>query len=153
MSLSVAATGSSRAAGPSVYEAKVLNKAILLGPQSSPTELAVTPPLPAGTYLVHATVGVVVGPNDNVVCATSPVSTPAGTNDSVFGSAGNGATESGTGPNGVYGIATILDTWQITTSGDQIRVVCTVGHYGAGTYAGGAVIVAEPLSSLMETIG
>src|SRR6476661_3138347 len=78
---------------PVVFETKVTCcQTIVLS--SGGTLIATTPSLPVGTYLVHATVGVVIGPNDgHVTCATAPTS--VGGNDGIFGSAGNGATESG----------------------------------------------------------
>ena len=49
---------------------------------SGGTLIATSPALPAGTYLVHATVGVVIGPNDgHVTCATAPTS--VGGNDGI----------------------------------------------------------------------
>jgi hypothetical protein len=144
--------GAARTFPPHVFEQKLLCcKTIVLGPQSSPTQVTETPGLPVGTYLVHATVGVVIGPNDNVVCATAPAS--IGGNDGIFGGAGNGATESGTGPAGVYATVTIVDTWTITKSGDRLEIGCNVGHFGQGTYASQAVIAAVKLGSLTETQG
>ena len=86
---------------PHVYQGKIVNAHIVLGPQSNPTLLAETPPLPGGTYLVTATVGAVIGSQDNMVCAASNVR--AG-NDGVFGTAGNSGTA------GDYGTAAMTDT-------------------------------------------
>jgi len=134
---------------PIVYETKVTCcPTILLGGSSNATLIATSPALRAGTYLVHATVGVVMGPNDNVICATAPTS--VGGNDGIFGSAGNGATESGSGANGVYGIASIVDTWTITTTGDTIYLYCWVGHFGMGTYADQAVLALDRVGTLIQ---
>lgn len=112
------------------------------------TLIATTPPLPAGTYLVHATANAIIGPNDgHVVCATAPTS--IGGNDGIFGYAGNGALDSGFGPNGVYGNATIVDTWTITTPGDTIYLYCWVGNFGQGTYVSQGLIAAERLGKLI----
>src|ERR1700759_4052813 len=88
--------GPSGAAGPTVYQGDVKNRTLVLGPQSDPTQIVDTPPLPAGTYLVSYSVGFVLGPADNSVCAAWLKSQPRG-NDGVFGVGGNGATESGIG--------------------------------------------------------
>ena len=141
--------GDTGAVGP-VYETKLTCcQHIVVGPQRDPTLIIHSPALPAGTYLVHATVGLVMGPNDNVVCATSPSSLPLGTNDGIFGSAGNGSATSGTGTSGVYGVAVIVDTWNVTAN-DSIEIVCNVGHPGTGTYVSQAVITAERLSALVQ---
>ncbi len=133
---------------PVVYESKVTCcQTTVLGGSNNATLIAVSPSLPAGTYLVHATVGVVMGPNDNVICATAPTS--VGGNDGIFGTAGNGATESGQGPNGVYGVATIVDTWTITQR-DTVYLYCWVGHFGMGTYASQAVLVLEKVGTLIQ---
>src|SRR5579863_4446936 len=42
---------------------------IVLGPQSNPTIVVQTPPLPAGNYVVTAFAGAVIASNDQVVCA------------------------------------------------------------------------------------
>jgi hypothetical protein len=133
---------------PVVYETKVTCcQTTLLGGSNDATPIATSPSLPPGTYLVHATVGVVMGPNDNVICATAP--TRVGGNDGIFGSAGNGATESGHGANGVYGVATIIDTWTITQR-DTIYLYCWVGHFGMGTYASQAVLALEKVGTLIQ---
>lgn len=120
---------------------------IVLGPQSDPTSLGGIPTMQPGTYLVHYSVGVVMGPNDGVVCAASNT---AGGNDGIFGAAGNGATESGTGPNGVYGQASAVDT--ITVSkGQTISLTCNVGHYGQGTYVSGWSLTATKIGTLHKT--
>ena len=117
---------------PHVYQGKIVNAHIVLGPQSNPTLLAETPPLPGGTYLVTATVGAVIGSQDNMVCAASNVR--AG-NDGVFGTAGNSGTA------GDYGTAAMTDTIQVT-AGQQISVTCNSTNFGQGTYAGSAVVEA-----------
>jgi hypothetical protein len=133
---------------PIVYETKVTCcQTITLGGSDAATLIAVSPSVPPGTYFVHATVGVVMGPNDNVICATAP--TQVGGNDGIFGTAGNGATESGYGPDGVYGIATIMDTWTITQT-DTIYLYCWVGHFGQGTYASQAVLALEKVGTFIQ---
>jgi hypothetical protein len=137
-----------RIAKPVVYETKVVCcQTIVLGSSQNATLIATSPSLPVGKYLMQATVAVVMGPNDNVACATAPSS--IGGNDGIFGSAGNGATESGQGANGVAGSATIVDTWNITTPGDTVYLYCWVGHYGMGTYASQGVIALEKLGTLV----
>lgn len=120
---------------------------IVLGPQSSPTALGGTPALAAGRYLVQYSVGVVMGPNDGVVCAAS--STPGG-NDGIFGTAGNGARDSGTGPNGIYGQASTVDTINVT-KGQTISLTCNAGHYGQGTYVSGWSLTATKIGTLHKT--
>jgi hypothetical protein len=123
---------------------------VVLGPQSHPTYLAATPPLRAGWYLVNYTVGVVIGRNDNVVCAAWIKNDPTGnTNDGVFSGAGNGATESGTGPGGVYGNASTVDTIHVK-KGQRISVTCNAGHYGQGTYASGVTLTATKIGTLIK---
>ena len=119
-----------------VYQGKIVNEHIVLGPSSAASLLTQTRALPAGTYLVTATVGAVIASHDQIVCAVSNV---AHGNDGVFGTAGN----PGTG--GIYGTATMTDT--ITaSSGQHISVTCNAFNYGKGTYAGDAVIEAVPVA-------
>ncbi len=131
-----------------VYQGDIKNQAMVLGSQSNPTHIVDTPPLPAGTYLVSYSVGFVLGPADNAVCAAGLKSAP-GSNDGVFGVGGNGASESGTGAGGVYGNGVALDTITVTTSGDQISVDCNSGQGNKGTYVGGATIIASPVGTLV----
>lgn len=119
-----------------VYQGKIVNQHIVLGPQYNPTLLAETPALPAGTYLVTAIVGGTIASHDQIVCAAWNV---AGGNDGVFGTVGN----PGTGF--VYGTATMTDTLHVT-AGQQIRLVCNSFNYGLGTYAGDAVVEAVPVA-------
>jgi hypothetical protein len=141
--------GSAAPRAPVVYETKVACcQTIVLGSAQNATLIATTPPLPAGTYLVHAVTNAVIGPSDgHVTCATAP--TMVGGNDGIFGYSGNGATDSGSGPNGVYGSNVILDTWTITSE-DTIYLYCWVGNFGQGTYVSQAVITAERLARLVE---
>jgi hypothetical protein len=144
------ATGPAGPAGsgqPTVYQGDIKNQSIVLGPQSNSTHIVDTPPLPVGTYLVSYSVGVVLGPLDNAVCAAAPASTPHG-NDGVFGVAGNGATESGTGAGGIYGNGVAFDTITITTPNDRISIYCNSANE-KGTYVGGATIVAIPVQNLV----
>ena len=120
-----------------VYQAKTVNQHTVLGPQSSPTTLVQTAPLPAGTYLVTATVAAVISSHDQIVCAAYP----GGGNDGVFGTAGN----PGTG--GIYGTATITDTMTVT-AGQRIPLGCNSFNYGLGTYAGSAVLEAVPVQTV-----
>jgi hypothetical protein len=132
----------------SVYQGDIKNQTIVLGSQSGPTHIVDTPPLPAGTYLVSYSVGFVLGPADNAVCAAG-LKSAHGSNDGVFGVGGNGASESGTGAGGVYGNGVALDTITVTTSGDQISVDCNSGQGDKGTYVGGATIIASPVGTLV----
>lgn len=135
---------------PVVYQAEhacCSGPPIVLGPQSKPTTLGGIPRMAAGTYLVQYTVGVVMGPNDAVVCAAGNVSHG---NDGIFGTAGNGATDSGTGPAGVYGEADAVDTITVT-KGQAISVTCNVGNYGQGTYVSGWSLTATEIGTLHKT--
>lgn len=134
---SSAASPDAAAKVSAVYQGKVVNQDIVLGPQSSPTTLTQTAALPAGTYLITATVGAVISSHDQIVCAAYP----NGGNDGVFGTAGN----PGTG--GIYGTATITDTVKVT-AGQRIPVVCNSFNYGLGTYAMSAVIEAVPVAAV-----
>jgi hypothetical protein len=136
---------------PIVYQTIRQGNPIVLGPQSQPTVLGKTPALGAGTYLVHFDVHLVMGPNDNVVCAAWFSNLPFG-NDGVFALAGNGATNSGRGPNGVYATATADDTITVT-NGQAIGLTCNVGHFGQGIYAGEWSLAATKIGTLhKETI-
>lgn len=122
---------------PVVYQGKVVNANIVLGPSSAPTELTRTQPLPAGTYLVSATVSAVIASHDQIVCAAYF----PGQNDGVFGTAGN----PGTG--NIYGTAAMIDTVTVS-AGQSIAVTCNSFNYGNGTYAGGAVLEAAPVAGV-----
>ena len=119
-----------------VYQGKIVDRHIVLGPQSAPTLLVRTPTLPAGTYLVTATVGAVISSHDQIVCAVSNV---LDGNDGVFGTAGN----PGTG--GIYGTAAIADTITVR-AGQHLSLGCNSFNYGKGTYAGSAVLEAVPVA-------
>ena len=120
---------------PVVYHAGITNQHLVLGPQSSPTTLVVTPPLKAGSYSVAYQVGVVMGGNDQVVCAAWIQNDPTGnTNDGVFGTAGNGS------PGGIYGSARAVDVIRVQ-AGQQISLGCNSFNFGHGTYAGEAQLV------------
>jgi hypothetical protein len=121
---------------PAVYQGKITGVDIVLGPQSDPTLLVRTPPLPAGRYLVTYAVSAVIASHDQIVCAASNV--PAG-NDGVFGTAGN----PGTG--GIYGTAASTDTITVR-AGQRISVTCNAFNYGKGTWAGNAVLEAVPVA-------
>jgi hypothetical protein len=119
-----------------VYQGKIVNQHIILGPQSNATLLVRTPALPAGTYLVTAIVGAIIASHDQIVCAALNVPNH---NQGVFGTAGN----PGTG--GIYGTATITDTIH-ASAGQHISVTCNSFSFGKGTYAGEAVVEAVPVS-------
>jgi hypothetical protein len=126
-----------------VYQGTLTSHNVVLGPQSAPTVVAHTPPLPAGTYLVTATVAAVIAGNDQIVCATAPASLGA-QNDGVFGTAGNGS------PGGIYGTATITDTWSVRTAGDTINLGCNAFNFGKGTYTGSASITALAVKNVTK---
>ncbi len=127
-----------------VYQGTLTGRNVVLGPQSDPTVVARTPPLPAGRYLVTATVAAVISGNDQIVCATAPASLGQ-QNDGIFGTAGNGS------PGGIYGTATITDTWTVTAGGDTINVGCNAFNYGKGTYTGSASITALAVKGVTKT--
>ncbi len=129
-----------------VYQGFARDKNIPLGLQSTPTQVLTTPALPAGTYLIHYSIGVVIGPSDNIVCEAAPLSGGPG-NDGIFGGAGNGASESGTGPAGIYANAASVDVWKTTKPGDQIAVWCNHTNANGGSYAGGGSIIATPVGT------
>jgi hypothetical protein len=131
----LAAQTSATAAKATVYQGKVVNQHAVLGPQSAPTNLVSTRVLPAGKYMVTATVAAVIAPNDQIVCAVSNV---PDTNDGVFGTAGNPASSGG-----IYGTATITDTITVS-AGQRLWLGCNSFNYGKGTYAGSAVLEAVP---------
>jgi hypothetical protein len=124
------------AALPAVYQGKIVGQHIVLGPQSNPTLLTQTPALPAGNYLITATVGAVIASHDQIVCAAFP-----GGNDGVFGTAGN----PGTGD--IYGTATMTDTVHVA-AGQQIQLTCNSFNFGNGTWAGDAVVEATPVAGV-----
>jgi hypothetical protein len=124
---------------PTVYQGKIVNQSIVLGPQSNPTLLTQTPPLPAGTYLVTAHVGATIASQDQIVCAVSNV--PHG-NDGVFGTAGNPGSAAF-----VYGSAAMTDTLH-ATAGQRISVTCNSFNYGLGTGVSNAVVEAIPVAKV-----
>jgi hypothetical protein len=138
----LAATPSSATAassGPVLYQGKRVGLHVVLGPQSNPTHLAQTPELPAGTYEVTAITGAIIAAQDQIVCAVG--NSEAGSNDGVYGTAGN----PGTGF--IYGTATITDTVKVSAGG-RIYLTCNSFNYGLGTWVGGAVINAIPVSAV-----
>jgi hypothetical protein len=146
--LADSSTHTTGSGSPVVYQAVDTDGTpIVLGPQSSPTYLGGIPAMQPGTYLVQYSVGVTMGPDDNVVCAAANTQ---GGNDGIFGTVGNGATNSGTGPDGIYGQASTVDTIKVT-KGQTISLTCNVGHYGQGTYAGSWSLTATKIGTLHKT--
>lgn len=119
-----------------VYQGKIVNKHIVLGPQYAPTLLARTPALPAGTYLVTVTVGAVIASHDQIVCALSKCRT------ATTGSSGQPATPA---PGASTAPAAITDT-VTARAGQPISVTCNSFNYGHGTYVGSAVVEAFPVA-------
>ena len=111
---------------------------ITLGDQSNPTHLGDTPALNAGSYLVQYSVAVVLGVNDSVVCAASPV---LNGNDGVFGNTGNG------GNGNPYGTATAVDTITVT-KGQTIGLTCNVAGPNPGTYVSSWSLTATKIGTL-----
>ena len=95
-------------------------------------------------YPVTATVAGGHLGNDQIVCATAPASL-GDQNDGIFGTAGNGS------PGGIYGTATITDTWIIKKAGDTIDLGCNAFNFGKGTYTGSASITALAVQGLTKT--
>jgi hypothetical protein len=135
---------------PIVYNAKITNQVLALGPQWNPTHVLDTPPLKGGRYVVNYQVGAVIGRLDNVVCAAWIKDDPSGnTNDGVFGTAGNGSVDSGTGPAGIYGSASAVDVISVHT-GQQLTITCNSANGDRGTYIGSASIVATKIGTLTQ---
>ena len=98
---------------------------MVLGPQSKPTLVVQTPALPAGSYLVNATVSAVIANHDMIVCYVSP--SAGGGGNYVFGTAGNGAGTKGDG-GAIYGTAPIADVVTVKTAGTHIeRIYSKIG--------------------------
>jgi hypothetical protein len=143
-----ATTTTTRGGGyPHVYQGSLgCCQNVVLGPQSNPTTIVTSPVLPAGTYLVNYQVGVNMEPADNVVCAAGAPAGGPGINGN-YGSAGNGATNSGFGGGaGVYGSPNGVGTVTLKTA-SVLQVVCNDNN-GGGTYVASASIVAQPIGTL-----
>jgi hypothetical protein len=120
---------------------------LILGEQGDPTDLGATDTMQPGTYLVQYSVAVVMGPYDAVVCYADP---NAGHNDGIFGTTGNGARDSDTGPAGVYGEADAVDTITVS-AGQSISLSCNAAHPGQGTYVSGWSMTATKIGTLDKT--
>jgi hypothetical protein len=144
ISLTVSSVADATATAGTTYQHSVGSLNIVLGPQSNPTEVTITKPLAPGLYLIQALVGIVMGPvtngtQDGAVCA---VNDKDGVMPSLFGSTGNGSSVSGTGPNGIYGTASMAGTWNLKTANDPMRIFCNATDPGQGTYVDGLNIEA-----------
>jgi hypothetical protein len=129
------------AATLTAYVGRLLfDKGVVLGPQSNPTLVVQTPALPAGNYLVNATVSAVIASHDQIVCSVSP--SAGGGGNYVFGTAGNGSGTAGDGI-GIYGTAPIADVVTVKTAGATLQVMCNSFNVGKGGVSGTAVSTAQ----------
>jgi hypothetical protein len=140
---------------PVTYQVQRNGQNLVLGPQSQPSLVLRSKPIPEGTYLVQAEVGVVMGPatgpggQEGVVCAVGTTS-PGDVVDSLFGGSGNGSSTSGTGPNGTYGSVDMIGTVRINAPGDHLVVHCNSTQGTQGTYTGQAQLLATRTNALLQ---
>lgn len=151
IALTVSSVADATATAGTTYQHSVGGLNIVLGPQSSPTIVTVTNALAPGLYDIRALVGVVMGPvtngtQDGAVCAVNDMDNLL---PSLFGTAGNGSSVSGTGPNGIYGTASMEGTWAVKTANDKMRIVCNATDPGQGTYVDGLNIEATVIPAAL----
>jgi hypothetical protein len=115
-------------------------KHVVLGPQSNPTLVVQTPALPAGSYLVNATVSAVIAGNDQIVCYASP--SAGGGGNYVFGTAGNGS------GGAIYGTAPIADVVTVSSAGATLQVMCNSFNSRPDTVAVSAQVTALPVDAV-----
>jgi hypothetical protein len=140
------------------YESEVsCCQTITLGPQSSPTTvLTSSGVIPVGTYMVVGDVGMVMGPSSNpggqegTVCALGTSNAGDTEIGSIGGTTGNGATDSGTGPNGVYGNAIMTGTVGIKSANDHLKITCNSSSGSQGTYAVDATVIAFKVPAVKQ---
>ena len=93
------------------------------------------------------------GSEEGTVCGIE--TTVAGdTMNVVGGVTGNGATNSGTGGNGVYGTASLTATVHITHPNDHIKLFCSIASNSSssqGTYAFSAGLLTTKVASIVSS--
>ncbi len=90
---------------------------------ASSAPVLTTKTIPPGTYNVVANVFLVMQPSDAENCWLTSAN-PSDVINGTGGSTGNGATESGIGPSGVYGNAVLTYTVVVTAHHDTLTVNC-----------------------------
>jgi hypothetical protein len=129
------ASSSTVVGGITLYQARVTNAHIQLGPQSSPT-LVLSKAVPVGTYLVTAEVGVTKQTGSYIVCAVANV---VNGNDGVFGT--NGMNEGGQ--------VNVAETEVIkVTAGQSLHLMCDDNIGLKGNVVGTALMEATPVNAL-----
>ena len=130
---------------------------IVLGTQGNPTRVLTSKVIPPGKYSVVAQVGIVMGPapsggQEGTVCSTGTDS-GSDTATTPFGSTGNGATESGQGPNGTYGNNVMNGTVIVRSTASHLVITCNSTQGNRGTYASSAEIVATRIPKVVNISG
>ena len=124
-------------ASESVYQAKAVYVSKAVGPHVLLT-LVLSKKVPAGTYLVHAEVGVNVVPQAFLVCAVSNV---VNGNDGVFGTYFNSATQGEE--------VNVIEEESVTVAaGQSIHLMCDDNSNLSGNTIGEATIDALPVAAV-----
>jgi len=131
----------------------------VLGTCGSPCVLTTSKVIPEGSYSVVGNVQIAMGPaasagsEEGTVCGIE--TTMAGDTTNVIGGVtGNGATNSGTGGDGVYGTATVTGTVDITQPRDHIEIFCYIATNSSssqGTYAFSAGLLTTKVASIVSS--
>jgi hypothetical protein len=123
--------------GITLYQVKLVNQSITLGPQASPTTVT-TKAVPAGKYLVTGFIGVNAQPGSFIVCA---VSNTLNGNDGVFGTYAN--------QTGLGAEVNVSETEVVNIgTGQSIHLTCDDNNAKPGDVLGEAVIEAIPVNAL-----
>jgi hypothetical protein len=138
------------AANGTVYQANVgCCQDIVLPAWPAAGPILTTKPIPPGSYSVVGNAFIVIGPSEDDNCWL----TTSNASDTISGegaAVGNGATESGTGPAGVYANAMLNYTVVVTATNDHLTLNCDSKHPGQGTYAASATLIATKVPSIVS---
>jgi hypothetical protein len=127
-----------------VYQANLVccQQIILPAWPAEHAPILTTKVIPPGTYSVTGNAFIVIGPSDVADNCFLTTSNSSDIVSGVGGATGNGASESGTGGGGVYANAVSSYTVVITAAKDHITLNCETKHFGQGTYAASATLIA-----------
>jgi hypothetical protein len=141
---------SSWAPDGTVYEATLpCCQTIILPAWPAAGPILTTKVIPPGRYSVVGNAFIVIGPGD---AADNCWLTTSSSSDTISGGGagvGNGATESGTGGGGVYANGLLTYTVVVRAANDHLILNCDSKHFGQGTYAAGAELIATKVPKII----
>jgi hypothetical protein len=144
-------TPSVAAAVGTVYQANLpcCDNVVLQAWPAPSAPILTTRAIPQGSYSVTGNAFLVIGPSDVADNCWLTTSNPSDTISGEGAATGNGASESGTGGAGVYANAVVNETVVVRAANDHLTLNCITKHFGQGTYAASATIIATKVPKIV----